>query len=108
MPRYGYGISLNRRGGVQRSCDITTYFNGSANFNISFIGLFPFTGDIYSGATLIGNRSAVTKSFTPDAGVPTADLISDTTCLTNPLVINELTDIAVTNDLTNNFIVNEV
>jgi hypothetical protein len=37
----------------------------------------PLLGPIYNGPLLIGERDLVTKVFTPDAGTPTAALISD-------------------------------
>jgi hypothetical protein len=40
-------------------------------------GMAPKTGPIYNGPLLIGERDPVTKVFTPDAGTPTAELISD-------------------------------
>jgi hypothetical protein len=56
----------------------------------------PRLGDIYNDALLIGNRDLLTGEFTPDAGTPTAELVSDTPCADNNLILVD--GIAITDE----------
>jgi len=64
----------------------------------------PQVGEIYVEGVYIGYRDPATGEF---QGVNGNTIVSDTPCADNPLVINELTNIAVVNELTGNFIINE-
>lgn len=74
---------------IETLLNTSTYFDGAIFFNVNFVGDEPFTGDVYNGALLIGNRSALTGDFTPDAGVPTAELIEDLPSPTNEILIDD-------------------